>query len=443
MQFKELNIIPSILKALENENYIMPTPIQEQAITPILNGRDLLGCAQTGTGKTAAFAVPILQLLSAKTEIKTTSRKIRALILTPTRELALQIFESFRTYGQYTGLRYGVLFGGVSQKPQEHMLQNGIDILVATPGRLDDLFNQRLVDLKSVSIFVLDEADHMLDMGFIHDVKKIIARIPAKRQTLLFSATIPLEILKMANSILVNPVKIAVTPESPAVEMIQQSLYFVDKKNKMDLLLHILQDKSVTSALVFSRTKHGANKIVQELTYAHIKADAIHGNKSQNARQLALDNFKSKLTRVLVATDIAARGIDIDELSHVINYELPNIPETYIHRIGRTGRAGLGGVALSFCDIEEKPFLAAIEKLTGKNINVVTDHPYPMLITTAPPKAAKPRYIPWETGVAAHPMRARISNGVKTEQKHTEIKADQGKKGIDPTKKKFHNYYKG
>ncbi len=443
MQFKELNIIPSILKALENENYIMPTPIQEQAITPILNGRDLLGCAQTGTGKTAAFAVPILQLLSAKTEIKTTSRKIRALILTPTRELALQIFESFRTYGQYTGLRYGVLFGGVSQKPQEHMLQNGIDILVATPGRLDDLFNQRLVDLKSVSIFVLDEADHMLDMGFIHDVKKIIARIPAKRQTLLFSATIPLEILKMANSILVNPVKIAVTPESPAVEMIQQSLYFVDKKNKMDLLLHILQDKSVTSALVFSRTKHGANKIVQELTYAHIKADAIHGNKSQNARQLALDNFKSKLTRVLVATDIAARGIDIDELSHVINYELPNIPETYIHRIGRTGRAGLGGVALSFCDIEEKPFLAAIEKLTGKNITVVTDHPYPMLITTAPPKAAKPRYIPRETGVAAHPMRARISNGVKTEQKHTEIKADQGKKGIDPTKKKFHNYYKG
>lgn len=443
MQFKELNIIPSILKALENENYVLPTPIQEQSITPILNGRDLLGCAQTGTGKTAAFAVPILQLLSGETKIKTASRNIRALVLTPTRELALQIFESFRTYGQYTGLRYGVLFGGVSQKPQEHMLQNGVDILVATPGRLNDLINQGLVDLQFVSIFVLDEADHMLDMGFIHDVKKIIARIPIKRQTLLFSATMPLEILKMANSILVNPVKIAVTPVSSAVEIIQQFLYFVDKKNKIDLLLHILKDKSVTSALVFSRTKHGANKVVQELTRAHIKAEAIHGNKSQNARQLALNNFKSKLTRVLVATDIAARGIDIDELSHVINYELPNIPETYIHRIGRTGRAGLGGVALSFCDIDEKPYLTSIEKLTGKNITVVTEHPYPMLITTPLPKVAKPRNKSLETGVATHPMRTRISNGVKTGQKHTEIKADQGKKDISATKKKYSRYHKG
>lgn len=385
MNFKELNIIPSIAKALNNQNYILPTPIQEQAITPILEGRDLLGCAQTGTGKTAAFAVPILQLLSKVSEEKS-RQNIRSLILTPTRELALQIFESFRTYGQYTNLRYGVIFGGVSQKPQEIMLKNKVDILVATPGRLNDLISQKLVDLSSVEIFVLDEADHMLDMGFIVDVNKIIAKVPKKKQTLLFSATIPAEISKMADSILVNPVKIAVTPVSSAVDVIEQFLYYVDKKNKPDLLLHILQNNHVSSALVFTRTKHGADKVVRYLAQQNINAQAIHGNKSQNSRQLALDNFKKKITRVLVATDIAARGIDIDELSHVINFDLPNIPETYIHRIGRTGRAGLGGTAVSFCDIDEKEFLASIEKLIGKPIPPVDHHPYPMLITTSLPK---------------------------------------------------------
>jgi ATP-dependent RNA helicase RhlE len=390
LNFKELNIIPQIMRALEKENYKLPTPIQEQAITPILSGRDLLGCAQTGTGKTAAFAVPILQLLSRKTADIAAQKDIRSLILTPTRELALQIFESFRTYGQYTGLRYGVVFGGVSQKPQELMLKNRVDILVATPGRLNDLIGQKLVDLSYVEIFVLDEADHMLDMGFINDVKKIIAKIPKKKQTLLFSATIPDEISKMADSILINPVKIAVTPVSSAVDIIKQYLYYVDKKNKQNLLLHLLQDKTVTSALVFTRTKHGADRVVRFLIHENIAAQAIHGNKSQNARQLALDNFKNKITRVLVATDIAARGIDIDELSHVFNYELPNIPETYIHRIGRTGRAGLGGIAISFCDCDELEDLAAIEKLTGKQITRVKDHPYPMLITTPLPKPEKP-----------------------------------------------------
>ncbi|MDP4119669.1 MAG: DEAD/DEAH box helicase, partial [Bacillota bacterium] len=339
MNFKELNIIPSILKALEKENYKQPTPIQEQAIPPVLSGRDLLGCAQTGTGKTAAFAVPVLQLLSAEARIKNEKRKIRALVLTPTRELALQIFESFRTYGKYTDMRYGVIFGGVMQKPQERMLQNGVDILIATPGRLNDLLNQRLVDLQHVGIFILDEADHMLDMGFIQDVKKIIALMPKTKQTLLFSATMPKEISKMAETVLIDPIKIAVTPVSSPVEVIDQSLYFVDKRNKTDLLLNVLEDTSIASALVFTRTKHGADRVVRDLLDAKISAQAIHGNKSQNARQLALNSFKNKTTRVLVATDIAARGIDIDELSHVINFDLPNIPETYVHRIGRTGRA--------------------------------------------------------------------------------------------------------
>lgn len=389
MTFKDLNIIPQIAKALINENYVLPTPIQEQAITPILKGRDLLGCAQTGTGKTAAFAVPILQLLSKNAEEKNL-RNIRSLVLTPTRELALQIFESFGTYGKFTGLRYGVVFGGVSQKPQEVMLKNQIDILVATPGRLNDLIGQNLIDLSHIEIFVLDEADRMLDMGFLADVKKIIARTPKKKQTLLFSATMPPEISKMADTILTDPVKIAVTPISSTVEIIEQFLYYVDKKNKPDLLLDILRNDRVASALVFCRTKHGADKVVRFLTRENISAQAIHGNKSQNSRQLALDNFKKKITRVLVATDIAARGIDIDELSHVINFDLPNIPETYIHRIGRTGRAGLGGTALSFCDIDEKEFLVSIEKLTGKTIPTIDNHPFPMMITTPLPKTDTP-----------------------------------------------------
>ncbi|MDF2699840.1 MAG: box helicase [Haloplasmataceae bacterium] len=385
MQFKELNIMPTILRALEKENYIEPTPIQEQAIPPILNGSDLLGCAQTGTGKTAAFAIPILQLLSQEKVDPTTQRKIRALILTPTRELAVQIFESFQIYGQFTNLRYSVIFGGVPQNPQVLSLKRGVDIVVATPGRLNDLMNQRVIDLKYVKMFVLDESDRMLDMGFINDVKKIIAKIPPKKQTLFFSATMPPEIAKLASTILVNPVKVAITPISSTVDTIKQHLYLVDKDNKMNLLLQLLQDKSIESALVFTRTKHGADKIVRELTKAKISAQAIHGNKSQNNRQNALNSFKSKLLRVLVATDIAARGIDIDELSHVINYDLPNVPETYVHRIGRTGRAGLSGIAFSFCDFDELPFLKDIEKLIGKRINEVKDHPFPMLIKTATP----------------------------------------------------------
>lgn len=397
MQFKELNIQPSILKALGEENYTVPTPIQEQAIPPILNGRDLLGCAQTGTGKTAAFAVPTLQLLSEEGNVQSTKRKIRALVITPTRELALQNYENFCAYGKYTGLRSCVLFGGVSQVQQVETLKRGVDILVATPGRLGDLMNQQLVDLQYIKIFILDEADRMLDMGFINDIKKIIKKIPAKKQTLLFSATMPPEISDMVNSLLVNPVKIAIAPASSTVDTIEQSIYFVDKENKRKLLLNILEDKSIASALVFTRTKHGADRVERELVRNNISAQAIHGNKSQNARQLALNNFKNKVTRVLVATDIAARGIDIDELSHVINFDLPETPETYVHRIGRTGRAGLSGTALSFCDYAEQPLLADIEKLIGKRIPVVEDHPYPLLKTTPLPKNTMPRRKPLET----------------------------------------------
>lgn len=387
MQFKDLNIHHNILSALEQEGYTEPTPIQEQAIPPVLQGRDLLGCAQTGTGKTAAFAVPTIQLLDGEKLNPAVKRKIRALVLTPTRELAVQIFDSFCTYGRNTTLRYCVIFGGVSQKPSEIQLRNGVDVLVATPGRLIDLINQGIVDLQYLKIFILDEADRMLDMGFINDVKRIIAKIPAVKQTLLFSATIPQEIAKMSSTLLRDPVRISVTPEQPTVEMIDQSLYFVDKGNKIKLLIHMLKGKTIDSALVFTRTKHGADRVVKELDKAGINAAAIHGNKSQNARQAALNNFKAKRTRVLVATDIAARGIDIDELSHVINYDLPEVPETYVHRIGRTGRAGLGGIAVSFCDIAEKALLKDIEKLIDKTVPVVDDHPYPLLITIIPPKA--------------------------------------------------------
>ena len=378
MTFKQLNLIDPLLRAVEDEGYITPTPIQEQAIGSILEGKDLLGCAQTGTGKTAAFAIPILQILTAEKKYGIGPRPIKSLILTPTRELAVQIGESFEAYGKYTKLKVTVIFGGVSQKPQTDALRMGIDILVATPGRLLDLINQKFINLSQVKIFVLDEADNMLDMGFVHDVKKIIALIPKQRQTLMFSATMPLEISSLADSILHNPVKVAVTPVSSAVEIIEQSIYYTNKRNKVHLLIHLLKDKTITSALVFSRTKHGANKITESLEKVGIQAQAIHGNKSQKARQLALNNFKSKTTRVLVATDIAARGIDVEELSHVINFDLPNVPETYIHRIGRTGRAGLGGVALSFCDEEEKDFLRDIQKLIGKKIDIVENHPFPM-----------------------------------------------------------------
>ncbi|HEX3023416.1 MAG TPA: DEAD/DEAH box helicase, partial [Lachnospiraceae bacterium] len=391
MQFTELNVIPSILKALEKENYTQPTPIQEKAIPTILSGRDLLGCAQTGTGKTAAFAIPTLQLLSEDSVPHSNHRSIRALIITPTRELAIQIYESFCTYGKYTKLKSCVIYGGVSQKPQEEALKRGVDILVATPGRLNDLIDQRIVDINKIKIFILDEADNMLDMGFIHDVKKIIAKIPSKKQTLLFSATMPPSIEKLAKTILVNPEKIEIAPASSTVDAIEQYLYYVDKANKRDLLKYILKDKSIESALVFTRTKHGADRVVRHLTKAKIPAQAIHGDKSQSARQTALNNFKNKSLRVLVATDIAARGIDIDELSHVINFDLPNVPETYVHRIGRTGRAGLDGIAISFCDFDEKAYLNDIEKLIRKSLIEIKEHPYPLLNTTPTVKETKPR----------------------------------------------------
>ncbi|SDS25915.1 ATP-dependent RNA helicase RhlE [Mucilaginibacter mallensis] len=378
MSFENLNLIEPILRALKTEGYTTPTPIQEQSIPIILQHKDLLGCAQTGTGKTAAFAIPILQLLYQDRLQHKEQKTIKALILTPTRELAIQIAESFAAYGKHTGLKHLVVFGGVSQNPQVDSLRRGVDILVATPGRLLDLMNQKYVHLDHIKMLVLDEADRMLDMGFVNDVKKIIAKVPAKRQTLFFSATMPNEIQNLANTILTRPEKVEVTPVSSTADTIQQELYYVDKGDKKALLNHILKDKEIKTALVFTRTKHGADKVVKDLVKVGITAEAIHGNKSQNARQRALSNFKNRTTRVLIATDIAARGIDIDELTHVINYELPNIPETYVHRIGRTGRAGASGIALSFCDAEEIDFLKDIHKLIAKQIPVNEAHPYPM-----------------------------------------------------------------
>ena len=376
MNFKELHLIAPILEALETEGYTAPTPIQEQAIPDVLKGKDLLGCAQTGTGKTAAFAIPILQNLFLQKNHEVENNTIKALILTPTRELAIQIDESFSAYGKHTGIRHTVVFGGVSQFHQVKELRRGIDVLIATPGRLLDLMSQRIVSLQHIKMFVLDEADRMLDMGFINDVKKIIAKLPVKRQTLFFSATMPPEISRLSGSILNNPVKVEVTPVSSTAEKIDQAVYLVEKNDKRQLLIHLLKDNTIQNALVFTRTKHGADKIAQELYRARISSGAIHGNKTQSARQNALNNFKTGKIRVLVATDIAARGIDVDDLSHVINFELPNIPETYVHRIGRTGRAGASGIALSFCDMEEREFLRDIHKLTKQEIHVVEDHPY-------------------------------------------------------------------
>ena len=389
MKFQDLKLVPSIVKALEQENYVAPTPIQEQAIPAILAGSDLFGCAQTGTGKTAAFALPMIQLLSEPSAANpgSSGRNIRALILTPTRELAIQIDESFRTYGKYTKLRSAVVVGGVSQKGQEEALEQGADIVIATPGRLIDLMNQNVIELRHIRILVLDEADRMLDMGFVGEVKKIVARLPVKRQTLFFSATMPPEIARMVQTMLVDPVRVEITPVSSTAERIVQSLYLVDKPNKQKLLVHLLQDPSIESALVFTRTKHGADRVARGLARVNITAQAIHGDKSQNARQTALGNFKSGATRVLVATDIAARGIDIDELSHVINFNLPNVPETYVHRIGRTGRAGLSGIAVSFCDADDLPNLKEIEKLIKMTIPRVEEHPYPMTDTAPAAKA--------------------------------------------------------
>ncbi|HEY9007707.1 MAG TPA: DEAD/DEAH box helicase [Ohtaekwangia sp.] len=378
MTFENLNLIEPLLRALKSEGYTQPTPIQAQAIPVLLQRKDLLGCAQTGTGKTAAFALPILQLLHTDELYVKGPAGIKALILTPTRELAVQIGESFAAYGKHLRLSHTVIFGGVSQRNQTDALKAGVDILIATPGRLLDLMDQRFVKLQNLKMLVLDEADRMLDMGFIHDVKKVIARIPAKRQTIFFSATMPPEIASLANTILTNPVKVEVTPVSSTANTIKQSVYFVEKNNKRKLLNLLLQDKSISTALVFTRTKHGADRVARQLNDAGIRAEAIHGNKSQGARQRALTNFKSRTIRVLVATDIAARGIDVEKLTHVINFELPNVPETYVHRIGRTGRAGANGISISFCDEEEKEFLTDIQKLIGKKIPVVQDHPYPL-----------------------------------------------------------------
>ena len=381
MEFQQLHLSTPILKALAELNYQQPTPIQVQAIPPALEGRDVLGCAQTGTGKTCAFAAPILQRLNASQE---KDRPIRALILTPTRELAIQIQDSFQAYGKYLPLRSTVIFGGVGQGPQAAALKRGTDILVATPGRLADLHGQGLVDLSQVEIFVLDEADRMLDMGFIHDVKKVLTWLPTEKQTLFFSATMPSEITQLVDSLLKNPVRVAVDPISSPMEIIDQRLYLVDKGNKPKLLAYLLKDPSITSALIFTRTKHGANKVATDLEKAGISATAIHGNKSQSARQAALAGFKNGEIRVLVATDIAARGLDIEYLAYVVNYNLPEIPETYIHRIGRTGRAGRDGVAISFCDCTELPMRKDIQRLMGRQIPVVEGHPFPMEVFEAP-----------------------------------------------------------
>jgi len=390
MEFKDLKLVQPIMKAVADEGYVTPSPIQAQAIPPALEGKDVLGCAQTGTGKTAAFALPMIQRLSMAQRRKPGS--IGALVLTPTRELAIQIEESFRIYGRHVRLKYAVIFGGVSQVPQVNRLAGGVDVLIATPGRLLDLESQGVLNLNTVQIFVLDEADRMLDMGFIRDVRKIIALLPKKRQTLFFSATMPPEVADIAEAILTDPVKVAVTPVSSTVDAIRQGMYFVDKGNKIHLLAELLGDKDVVSALVFSRTKHGADKIAKSLAKKGITALAIHGDKAQSARQTALNRFKAGDIRVLVATDIAARGIDIDELSHVFNYDLPEPPETYVHRIGRTGRAGLGGIALSFCCIDEMKKLREIEKLIGRKVEEITGHAYPMeIMEPSPPKQPTPR----------------------------------------------------
>ncbi len=385
MTFKDLQLIEPILKALIDQGYSVPTPIQEKAIPVLLKGEDVLGCAATGTGKTAAFSIPVLQKLQIESENhsekifnkkKSNRKPVRALILTPTRELASQIGDSFNAYGKYTSLKHTVIYGGVSQKSQTEALKKGVDILVATPGRLLDLVNQGHVNLRYVDFFILDEADRMLDMGFINDIKRVVNLIPENRQTLLFSATMPPEISALAESLLKQPVRIDIIPEASTVDLIDQHLYFADKADKTSLLIDLLINDNVDSALVFSRTKHGAEKLSKNLYRAGIGCDAIHGNKSQNARQKTLLNFKRKKTRVLIATDIASRGIDINQISHVINYDLPEDAETYVHRIGRTGRAGNSGKAISFCDSSELGLLKSIQKLIGKDINVVNGHDF-------------------------------------------------------------------
>ncbi len=426
MTFNELNLSAPVLRAVAQAGYESPSPIQAAAIPPVLAGRDLMGCAQTGTGKTAAFALPMLDHLTASAPRK--KGAIRALILTPTRELALQIGESFEAYGKYLTLRSTVIFGGVGQAPQVAALKKGVDILIACPGRLNDLVGQGLLDLSNIEIFVLDEADRMLDMGFVHDVKKVIAKLPRQRQNLMFSATMPKEIEQLAAGILHDPAFVKVDPVSSTVDRIQQSLYFVEKGNKKFLLPWLIKNlkPEVVNALVFSRTKHGADKIAKDLNKQGIPAAAIHGNKSQTARVTALEDFKAGKTRVLVATDIAARGIDISELSHVFNYDLPEVPETYVHRIGRTARAGADGTAVSFCAPEEKEYLAGIEKLNRRQIPVVSGHPWDGV--PAPVKAAPP--------VRGKKPKAEAEQPVKAEKPAKAEKAAKAEKPAAPKKEK-------
>ncbi len=389
MLFEDLSLSSTILRAVSDQGYTSPTPIQEQAIPVVLEGRDLIGCAQTGTGKTAAFAIPIIHNLHRMVGSSNKHKQIRTLVVTPTRELAVQIGESFDTYGKYTNLRQLTIFGGVSQVGQVDQLRKGIDILVATPGRLLDLHKQGYIDLDHLHFLVLDEADQMLDMGFINDVKKIVKLTPNNRQTLLFSATMPMAIRELAEMFLKNPAKVEVTPVSSTAETVEQRVYFVDKGDKRKLLYHLITNENISDVLVFSRTKHGADNVVKALRKQGVAAEAIHGDKSQNARQRVLDSFKNKEVGVLVATDIAARGIDIDQLPFVINFDLPNIPETYVHRIGRTGRAGNGGIAISFCGKDEETYWKDIKKLIKINVTEVNDHPFPWSGKSSEPDVPK------------------------------------------------------
>jgi ATP-dependent RNA helicase RhlE len=402
MQFQDLNLSEPLLRAVRAEGYDSPTPIQAQAIPHVLAGVDLIGCAQTGTGKTAAFALPILQRLAARPPQK--RRVIRALVLSPTRELASQIGDSFAVYGRHTGLKTIVIYGGVGQRPQVDAVRRGADILVATPGRLLDLMNQGVIRLNTIEIFVLDEADRMLDMGFITDVQRVIKTLPTPRQTLLFSATMPLAIQELANQMMIDPVLVAVTPQATTVETIDQSVFFVNQGDKRALLEHLLSDSGIRRALVFTRTKHAANRLVEQLERARIQADAIHGNKSQTAREKALDSFRNGRIRVLVATDIAARGLDVENVTHIINYDMPNEPETYVHRIGRTARAGASGTAYSFCDATERSALREIEKLIRLPVPVVDEHPYAAAFASQPEAPARKR---GGGGGGGYPQRQR------------------------------------
>ncbi len=377
MSFEELNVAKPLLKALADKGYTTPTPIQAKAIPIVLDRKDILGTAQTGTGKTAAFSIPIIQLINRIEGDKQGKPQIRALIVTPTRELAIQIDENIKEYGKYTKVRHTVIFGGVKQHKQVENLRRGVHILVATPGRLLDLISQGYIRLDTVKMFVLDEADRMLDMGFINDIKKLIKLLPAKRQSLFFSATMPDNIVNLSSTILSNPIKVDVAPVSSAAETLQQFLYYTNRTDKKNLLIHILNSNDIRQVLVFSRTKHGADRICRDLLKKNIKAAAIHGDKAQNQRQRALKDFKDGYLRVLVATDIAARGIDIDKLKYVINYDIPNLPETYVHRIGRSGRAGEEGIAIAICEPEENQFVKDIEKLINQKLQVVSDNPYP------------------------------------------------------------------